>query len=269
MALFFKVCEVKDFDRGLVHSARYFYFHPMHNPSVIRLLLLIAFLLEIHGEWTHNSVQVFFTKPLVLPLIAWYFHVSSAGKTVPVRGLMLLAFLFSWFGDVFLMLTPEIPTDLEIMGIAKNPNYFLGGLGSFLVAQLLFITSYRKSVNSGPVVAKWWWFVPIALFWAGMMAFILPTIQAHPEKHLTTVPVAVYSAILTSMAAFALARLGKTNTASFWLTFVGAVVFVASDTLIAINFLVLPQPTYYAGFTIFVTYGIAEYLIAEGMLQHK
>lgn len=241
----------------------------MLTPSVIRFLLLIAFLLEIHGEWTHNSTQVFFTKPLVLPLIAWYFRVSSAGRSMPVRGLMLLAFLFSWFGDVFLMLTPETPTDLAIMGITKNPNYFLLGLGSFLVAQLLFITSYRKAAGSGPMVSKWWWFVPIALFWAGMMTFILPTIHAHPEKHLATVPVAVYSAILTSMAGFALSRWGRTNALSFWLTFAGAVVFVASDTLIAINFLVLPEPTYYAGFTIFVTYGIAEYLIAEGMLRHR
>lgn len=254
----------------MVQFMRHFYFQPMHNPSLIRFLLLIAFLLEIHGEWTHNSTQVFFTKPLVLPLIAWYFHASSIRRNLTMKGLMLLAFLFSWFGDVFLMLTPETVSDTHIMGIAKNPDYFLLGLGSFLVAQLLFITSYRKAVtHASAPVAKWWWFVPVAFFWAGMMAFVLPPVLAHPEKHLAAVPVAVYSAILTSMAAVALSRFGRTNTLSFWLTFAGACIFVVSDTLIAINFLVLPQPTYYAGFTIFVTYGIAEYLIAEGMLQHK
>jgi uncharacterized membrane protein YhhN len=254
----------------MVQSTRHFYFQPMHNPSLIRFLVLIAFLLEIHGEWTHNSTQVFFTKPLVLPLIAWYFHASSIRRNLTMKGLMLLAFLFSWFGDVFLMLTPETVSDTHIMGIAKNPDYFLLGLGSFLVAQLLFITSYRKAVtHASAPVAKWWWFVPVAFFWAGMMAFVLPPVLAHPEKHLAAVPVAVYSAILTSMAAVALSRFGRTNTLSFWLTFAGACIFVVSDTLIAINFLVLPEPTYYAGFTIFVTYGIAEYLIAEGMLQHK
>jgi uncharacterized membrane protein YhhN len=238
--------------------------------NLLRLLLLAFFIAELFGEWTHDSTVVFFTKPVVLPLIALLFHLSSKGREMGWRATMMLAFLFSWFGDVFLMLTPETLQDLEVMGIAKNPNFFLGGLGSFLVAQLLFISSYRKAVwNDRPTVQQLWWFVPFGVFWLMMMAFILPPIQAHPEKHMATVPVAVYSAILTSMAAFALARWGRTGAASFWAAFLGAFIFVVSDTLIAINFLVLPEPTHLAGFTIFITYGIAEYLIAEGMLRHE
>lgn len=71
------------------------------------------------------------------------------------------------------------------------------------------------------------------------------------------------------MATIALSRYGKTNSKSFWLVFIGACVFVASDSLIAINFLALPVPSYYAGFSIVTTYAVAEYLIAEGILQHE
>jgi uncharacterized membrane protein YhhN len=238
--------------------------------NLLRLLLLAFFIAELFGEWIHDSTVVFFTKPMVLPLIAVIFHLASKGREMSWRKPMMLAFLFSWFGDVFLMLTPETPADLEVMGIAKNPDFFLGGLGSFLVAQLLFISSYRKAVyHDRPAMHRWWWFVPFAVFWLMMMAYILPPIQAHPEKSLATIPVAVYSAILTSMAAFALMRWGRTGTASFWCAFLGAFIFVVSDTLIAINFLVLTEPTHLAGFSIFLTYGIAEYLIAEGMLRHE
>lgn len=243
----------------------------MTTSAIVRLVLLVVFLLEIGGEFIHHRELIFFTKPLVLPLLGLYFSLSVKGILTTVHRLMLVAFLFSWFGDVFLMLTPETVMDTEVMGIVKNKNYFVLGLGSFLVAQLLFITSYLKTKDrpQGSVtVIKWFHYIPFAALWIGMMALVLPALQLDVEKQKATIPIIVYSAILLTMAAVALSRYGKTNNSSFWNAFLGACIFVVSDGLIAINFLVLPEPTYYAGFTIFITYAVAEYLIAQGMLKH-
>lgn len=243
----------------------------MGNPALIRYLILFISLIEIYAEFIHDSKLVFFTKPLVLPLIAFYFFSSVKGSLTVVHKLMLAAFLFSWFGDIFLMLTPETISDTHIMGIAKNKNYFLGGLGSFLVTQILFITSYSKLVNTSAAATplKKIYYLPFVIFWIIMLAVILPPLQSNAEKQVATVPVIIYSGVLVSMAAIALSRYGKTNVQSFWLTFAGACVFLISDSLIGINFLALTEPSYYAGFTIFSTYVIAEYMIAEGILKHN
>ncbi len=243
----------------------------MGNPALIRYVILFVSLIEIYAEFIHDSKLVFFTKPLVLPLIAFYFFSSVKGSLSAVHKLMLVAFLFSWFGDIFLMLTPETLSDTHIMGIAKNKNYFLGGLGSFLVTQILFLTSYRKSESveqTGAPVNKLYYLI-FFIFWILMLFIILPALQSDPEKKAATIPVIIYSGVLVSMAAIALNRYGKTTAKSFWLTFIGACIFVISDSLIAINFLVLSEPTYYAGFAIFSTYALAEYMIADGILNHK
>jgi uncharacterized membrane protein YhhN len=244
----------------------------MTASAIVRIVLLFIFLLEIGGEFIHNRELIFFTKPLVLPLLGLYFFLSVKGPLNAMHGKMLTAFLFSWFGDVFLMLTPETATDTEIMGIMKNKNYFVLGLGSFLVAQLLFIASYLKTkdgLQRGATAIRWFHYLPFAVLWAGMMSIVLPALQLDAEKQPATIPVIVYSALLLTMAAAALSRHGKTSSDSFWNAFLGACIFVVSDGLIAINFLVLSEPTYYAGFTIFVTYALAEYLIAQGMLKHN
>lgn len=243
----------------------------MGNPALIRYAILLVSVIEIYAEFIHNSKLVFFTKPLVLPLIAFYFFSSVKGSLNTVHKLMLAAFLFSWFGDIFLMLTPETADDKAIMGISKNKNYFLGGLSSFLVTQILFITSYRKSIDNQASAnsLKKFYYLPFFIFWIVMLAVILPPLQSNVEKQAATIPVIIYSGMLVSMAATALSRFGKTNAQSFWLTFIGACVFLISDSLIAINFLALSEPSYYAGFAIFSTYAIAEYLIANGVLKHN
>ena len=242
----------------------------MGNPALIRYAILLVSLIEIYAEFIHDSRLVFFTKPLVLPLISFYFFSSVRSSLNTVHKLMLAAFLFSWFGDVFLMLTPETAADTDIMGIPKNKNYFLGGLSSFLITQILFIASYSKSVITHAQTAslKKVYYLPFFIFWIIMLAVILPPLQSNVEKQAATIPVIIYSGVLVSMAATALSRFGKTNTQSFWFTFLGACIFLISDSLIAINFLALPEPSYYAGFTIFSTYVLAEYMIAEGIFRH-
>ncbi len=240
--------------------------------KIVRYILLLLVIVELYAEFVHDRGLMFFTKPFVLPLIAVYYFLSVNGTWSKLHKLMMFAFLFSWFGDVSLMLTPETPADTSLMGIPKSPYCFLAGLGSFLVTQILFISAFRRAVSvsggSGILFSKLY-YVPFLIYWVSILCIVLPPLQHNAEKQIVTVPVIVYAAVLISMAATAFSRRGKTNSQSFWLTFAGACIFVISDSLIALNFLALPQPGFYAGFSIMSTYVIAEYLIAEGVLSHE
>lgn len=238
------------------------------NAKFVLFLLLAASAIELYGEYYQLHEVIFFTKPLLLPLLALYYIGSTDYKQSKVHTLMALAFLFSWFGDISLMLTPETPADTEIMGIPKSKYFFLAGLGSFLVTQILFIRVYKKSVtNARSHISKFSW-VPFVIYWLAMLALVLPPLKANEEKSAGVIPVIIYASILISMAYIALLRFGRTTRKSFWLVFTGACVFVVSDSLIAINFLAMAHPLHFAGVMIMSTYILAEFLIAKGVIEH-
>jgi uncharacterized membrane protein YhhN len=68
------------------------------------------------------------------------------------------------------------------------------------------------------------------------------------------------------MALQALFRFGYTNKKSFTLIFIGALFFMISDSLLAINKFLTPVPL--ASLGIMFTYMLAQYLIVEGVLAH-
>lgn len=235
---------------------------------VVLVLLTIVIAIELYSEYYHLKEMMFFTKPLILPLIAVYFSTDNHKTDSKVLKLMLGAFLFSWFGDISLMLTPEVPSDTELMGIPKSKYFFLAGLSSFLVAQLLFIFSYRRCLSSATSKVKPLWFLPFVFYWVLMLGIVLPPLSVNEEKSAAVIPVILYATILISMAAIAMTRFGRTNQRSFLLTLSGACIFVLSDSLIALNFLAMKTPMEQAGFLIMSTYIAAEFLIARGILEH-
>jgi uncharacterized membrane protein YhhN len=74
----------------------------------------------------------------------------------------------------------------------------------------------------------------------------------------------VYTATIRLMAIFALNRKDRTPEASFYPIFVGALLFIMSDSLLALNKFLVPIP--YAGVIVMSTYVAAQYLIVEGVI---
>ena len=234
----------------------------------ILILLFSVVTLELYSEYYHLKELMFFTKPVILPIIAAFFLANSNHIDTRVRKTMLGAFLFSWIGDISLMFTPEAPLDTELMGVPKNKYLFFVGLSSFLVAQLLFISSYRKAVLPQKNKVNIIWFFGVATYWVAILGIVLPPVYANPEKSISVIPVTIYATVLILMVIFAIIRFGKTNSLSFWITTIGACIFVLSDSLIAINFLVMETTLSQAGLMIMTTYIAAEFLIATGILLH-
>ncbi|MFM8740122.1 MAG: lysoplasmalogenase family protein, partial [Cytophagales bacterium] len=59
---------------------------------------------------------------------------------------------------------------------------------------------------------------------------------------------------------------GQTSDKSFFLVMLGALLFMVSDSLLAVNKFL--NPFEFSGIAIMATYCAAQYLIVEGLLQH-
>ena len=102
---------------------------------------------------------------------------------------------------------------------------------------------------------------PIILAGTGLIVILFPSLGS------LKIPVLVYAIALMVMVMMALFRYGRTGTRSFWMVFVGAAVFMSSDSLLAIN--KFYSSIYLSGLFIMLTYTTAQYLIVEGVLSHR
>jgi len=182
------------------------------------------------------------TKPLLMVFLLLYFVTSS--QAFPAwRHLVTMALVFSWAGDVFLM----------------SSDWFVAGLASFLVAHVFYIAAYQKTgAAEGTLQAL---AVPVfAIFGACLLWFI------YPGLHEMRVPVFLYALVLLGMGAWAFKRKQGTNLASFRLVATGAVLFVLSDSLIAVNRFGFAIPA--ERILVMSIYLTAQYLIVQGLLRH-
>jgi uncharacterized membrane protein YhhN len=178
----------------------------------------------------------YLSKPLLMITLGiFYFEKTKQNLTLQDK-IMLSALLFSCFGDTFLMFQ------------GQNSNFFLFGLGSFLVAQVAYagvfkplgLTNFNKRY-------------PFIIYGFVFIVFLLDRI---PKGFM--MPIVVYATAIMWMGITAAER--QTNSKSYRFVLIGAI----SDSLIAINKFAFAIPM--AGVWIMATYIAAQYLIVEGIL---
>jgi len=189
-------------------------------------------------------------KPLIMVTLGAY-YLSSAGEDRSL--VVLLAIVFSLAGDTALMFD------------SIDPIYFMIGLVSFLISHVFYIIAYRQhqgneEANALQGIQKLRASFPIVLAGTGLVVIMYPTLGA------LRIPVVIYALVLVVMVLNALFRLGRTNSKSFGLVFAGALFFMVSDSLLAINKFLTPIPQ--SGLLIMSTYIAAQFLIIEGLLLH-
>ncbi|WP_131278348.1 lysoplasmalogenase [Hylemonella gracilis] len=187
--------------------------------------------------------RIFKPLPMLLAL-AWTAQAWTRGRLSRGTGLsLLLAQGCSLAGDVFLML--------------PGP-YFLEGLLSFLLAHLAYLVLFRRGLPwfpSRPALV-----LPLllgALVYAGLWRHGLPS-ALHG-------PVGAYVVVIALMAAQALGRAATRRTSGALLVATGAVFFMASDYLLAVNKFVMPLPL--APLWVLSSYFVAQWLIVRGWLH--
>ncbi len=241
--------------------------------KAVKYLFVTMAIVELIAELMHWREFIFVLRLFVLPCLLLYYVLAKGEGWQPMHKLMVGAIFFSYVGDVSLLLTPEHPTDLYILGIPKSKYLFIAGIAGYMVSHFYFIGAYRQSVMGSNVPSLFtrnkWAFAPVLLYGLVMASIVVPKVYADAEKSVATLPVLIYTTVLCSMVAFAINRQGRVPGQSFWWVMVGSLLFLFSDSLIAINFLAFPGLMPEPGFCIMSTFLAAEFLIAEGMIKTK
>ncbi|AMO23593.1 hypothetical protein GCM10027034_38690 [Ramlibacter solisilvae] len=178
------------------------------------------------------AFQVF--KPLAMVLAIAF--VLQRGR---FSWLLVAALVFSLGGDVLLML----------------PGQFIPGLVSFLAAHLCYIALLRRD-------APWFASRPALLAALGAAALMYAVLFAHLGPVLK-VAVAAYALVIALMAAQAIGRAAVIRDKASIGVAAGAVFFMLSDSILAINKFALPLPM--AQFAILATYYVAQILIVHNV----
>ncbi|MFN8321589.1 MAG: lysoplasmalogenase [Chitinophagales bacterium] len=223
--------------------------------KALYIFLLVA-VAEVTAEIIGHEVLRFIFKPLLMITLVGFYYQQVAGQWNRAHKLMVAAFFFSWVGDVSLML------------VFKNENLFLAGLVSFLITHLLYTFAFNRVDlrDKEPLLPKQIWKItPLMVYMAVLFYFLIPGISGNEKTNPLLVPVIVYAVAIANMVAFAVNRYGRVNDDSFKLVFAGALLFMFSDSIIAINKFLHPFPT--ASIFIMALYITGQYLIAQGMLS--
>ncbi|RYG06506.1 MAG: lysoplasmalogenase [Chitinophagaceae bacterium] len=211
----------------------------------------IVFFAELIAVTTNLKELRFITKPLItISLILFvYFTIKRKSR---FTNKIITGLFFSLVGDIFLMF-PHV-----------DELYFMLGLGSFLIAHLFYIAAfYLDSTNKIEVERRY--VLPIFLvFGFSCMAYYL---LLRPHLGSMNIPVLVYSFTITLMAIMAALRYGKTNTKSFAWVLLGAILFMASDSILAYNKFV--ERIAIGDLLIMATYMLAQFFIAMGTVERK
>lgn len=210
-------------------------------------LYVIIGVVNVYAQFTGHLTLNQFTKPVLMPLLIYLVFLKAEGHVSLPRLLLAVALIFAWLGDLLLL-------------NQHDESFFLGGLGSFLLMQILFSRVFYLSAKKS-ILPSWNLTIPFLIGYLviGYGAFI----YAGPMWF----PVTIYALCILTMMLFALNRREQTYLKSFRLTAIGAGLFVISDSLIGINKFMVHIP--YAATMIMLTYIPAQYLIMEGILSHE
>ncbi|WP_420580679.1 lysoplasmalogenase [Reichenbachiella sp.] len=213
------------------------------------IVIAVAELLSHAMEWSWLNQ---FTKPLLMPVLLVYFRKGLKGPVNLSFILAVFALLFSWFGDVALMY------------VAQADWFFLLGLGSFAVAQTLYFFSFKNAKTQGggdnfAPIQHVFNVLPFVVFAIGLLYTLWPSLDG------LKLPVTIYAILICMMALGAVYRNGRTNTESFNQVVFGAILFILSDSLIAINKFYAPMEN--ASIWIMGTYILAQWNIINGLLK--
>ena len=213
------------------------------------ILFGLITLIDLIGVQLQSELIVLVAKPLLLPVL---FLTAVCSQIIfPNKWLILAGLLFSFAGDVFLLFD------------SKDSLYFISGLICFLLTHLLYIIFFLrlKGVGSSVLKRKPYLLLSILAYVAALLFLLIPHLGA------LTLPVIVYALVLGGMLMCSIHAYNKTVKPAGMLFVVGALLFVVSDSLLAINKFYQAFP--FAGIFIMATYCAAQYFIVRGLTSRE
>jgi len=218
---------------------------------VMHMLFVIIVLVELAGRVLDRIELEYAVKPVIMIWIAGFFLLYR--KKRRFTWAVLLAFFFSWLGDNFLMFSD------------RSELFFFAGVGAFFCAQLAYIytfSSYNEVKGKGYLQKNPWLGLIFLAYLAGILFLLFPGLEG-----LMKPIIVVYALSLIGMSVMALNRKGRVGRWSFLLVFLGSILFLLSDSMIALN--KFYSEFWLAGFWIMLSYISAQYLIMRGLILER
>lgn len=212
----------------------------LRSLAAVFAVVLVIHLLALWVDWLMIA-QI--TKPLLMITIAAYFMAAVKGNS-RLKIFILLALLFSWLGDVLLMFQ------------SRDSLFFLLGLSSFLVAHLFYIFFFDKIRKQENLKSRIWTLLVIAVYYSVLITILNPWLGE------MKFPVRVYGLVISFMLMLALHMFYLENKPAGKYMAAGAILFVISDSVLAVNKFFRPLPQ--ADVVIMLTYALAQFSMVHG-----
>jgi uncharacterized membrane protein YhhN len=219
----------------------------MKNTIISASYFMLAIIFISFGSMVSPLVALIL-KALIIPLLMFLMILNLKTSEKRSNQLIILALIFSWLGDILLGV-PE-----------SSANLFVPGLISFLLAHVMYMLVFFRTPGKNLIIPKRIYFlIPVLLYGIGLLVLLFNSLG---EMKL---PVTVYTLVILTMVCSAISRYGKVNITSWLLISTGAILFLISDSGIAIN----KFSSHFAGAQAIImsTYVLAQYLIVIGYIM--
>ncbi|MDC9722622.1 MAG: lysoplasmalogenase [Urechidicola sp.] len=213
-----------------------------NNKNFLGLFALVS-IMYIIGLISGYEILKFIFKPLIILSLLLYYIKSVKRKSK----LFIGAVLFSFLGDVLLLYDTEL--------------FFMLGLVSFLLAHILFISMVVGMLKTSTLKQKIIVIIPFLGTYMGLLFLLKDSLGE------LLIPVVIYGLVISVFGVVSLLNhlISKSNTSQYLLF--GAVFFVVSDSLLAINKFYESQEYYPV--IVIITYILAQYLICKSVILNS
>ncbi|MDO9275249.1 MAG: lysoplasmalogenase [Lutibacter sp.] len=208
--------------------------------KIALFVFILVFVLDLIGIIFKIESLLYIFKPFIM-LSLLFLYSKSVFET---NKWYTTALIFSFFGDVFLMYPGQLP--------------FKIGLVSFLIAHILFIKIVIHRIEKVSFISILTAVIP---FGTVLLALIFTIKDSIGELLL---PVVFYGITISAFGTVSLIDYLNTKSKKSLFMLLGAIVFMLSDSLLAINKFYFPIEIF--GSLVMVTYIAAQYLIYRSMI---
>lgn len=211
------------------------------------ILFFVVTALYILSDYSFSPVSPLLLKSLIIPILIIILILNVRLSEDRFNLFLLLGLLFSWTGDILLQLDRN-GTDL-----------FIPGLIAFLLAHVMYIVIFFGSPGNNGFLEKHFYLTfALLLYGVALMGLLWDYLGK------LKFPVIFYSLVILTMLAGAINRYYKAEKKSYYMVLAGAVLFVLSDSFLAINRFAFHFAS--AGLVVMSTYALAQFLIVTGYL---
>ncbi|MCP4483134.1 MAG: lysoplasmalogenase [Flavobacteriaceae bacterium] len=210
-----------------------------------RKLPLIAFiifsLIDFFGIYLEKQWMIYLAKPMLMTTLFGYYYLNKKSDNL----FFVLGLLFSLFGDLFLLGSGEL--------------YFILGLIFFLIAHVFYIIMVFKILLE--IKLKDFMIAGIPY----LLLFLILINVLYDGLGSMKIPVIIYAMTISFLGVVSLLLFLQSRTKTSLLLLFGVLIFITSDTILALNLFYEKQSFY--PILIMTTYVMAQFLICKFVLN--